>query len=367
MAKTVHKYRILTEHLLEMIASLPPGHRLPTVGELKQQYGVSQATVDKALAYLKENNYVDAAPYRGITVKDPRGHVADGRTGSVRAIYFGSPGSLLKSEFHGTLLERLNIVVGSKGGWLQTTCLPATTTAAEFALHLDGVGRDGLILISVYNPEIHEMVRRRSAPFVLVCPDCPQTLTNSILIDNRKIVQLWVEHLMGLGHRKIAYLHTAVEEHFQRDPHQRRQFFFEELGKCGIAPDPDLVKYSGYNEEWGARATRQLLETGKEFTAVICNDSNACGVYKALNEHGLTVGQDISVVSVNNQIWTSHMYPPLTTVDISRQEMAELAVGELERMATPGEPVLDTALVGSKLVVRSSTAPAAVGRDEQDM
>ena len=179
-------------------------------------------------------------------------------------------------------------VLGEKGAWLRNTVLPHRASTSEIISHIDSLDSDGILLANLYNQETFDIIRRRKRPFVMITPNCPVELPNSILIDNRSVVRNWIEHLVSLGHRKIAYLHSAIEEHYQRDTYQRLQFYYEELGRRGIAPDPDIVICGGFTREEGYQATKELLKRDKKFTAIICGDGNASGVYQALQEKDLS-------------------------------------------------------------------------------
>lgn len=210
-------------------------------------------------------------------------------------------------------------------------------------------------MANLYNQETFDIIRRRKRPFVMITPNCPTELPNSILIDNRSVVRNWIDHLTNLGHRKIAYLHSAIEEHYQRDAYQRLQFYYEELGRRGIAPDPDIVICAGFTREDGYKAAKKLLKTGREFTAIICGDGNASGVYQSLQEKEIIIGKDISVIGVDDSSWTAHMHPPLTTVRIPRRRLAELAVSKLEELIQNSENIFEKIYMKTNLVVRQST------------
>ena len=350
------RHEQLREIMLEMISKLPPGARVPSVSKLKRDHGVSQSTVEKVLGYLKENGYVESAPRRGTTVSDRNaGAVAAKSLKRVELLHFGSIPTT--HTFHSEFIDAVTASLGEKGAWLRVGTLPLDSGEKEVADYLDGREFDGLIISNLYRSGIFEAVRRRGIPCVLMFPNTRFELPNSVLVDNRKIARLWVTHLVDLGHERIAYLHSAQEEFYHRDVNQRLMFFYEEMSRAGLRADPDMNIYAGFSKSEGYEAAGKLLTSGKKFTAVICGDGNASGVYEAFHEKGLRIGRDVSVMGVDDSSWAAHMHPPLTTVRVPRKRLAKLALDRLAEMLQLKSAAMsfDKILVDTEWVSRKST------------
>jgi DNA-binding LacI/PurR family transcriptional regulator len=350
------KHEILKDQLLDEIVRLPSGTRLPTVKEMMSRYQVSQATVDRALGYLKEKGYVSAQVGRGTFTCEME---PASRVENVDLVLFGSRKSVDSPSFHRELIEGLSKQLGEQGRWLRVTVLPYDCSVNEARESLEKLSPQGLILVNLSKVEIVEWVREQSLPHVLLFPDCRAEQPNSVLIDNRAIVRQWIEHLTQLGHRHIAYLHSSSEKFHQRDQSQRLQFFYEEMGRAGLLADPDLVLFGGYTRQEGLSATESLLARGKPFSAIICGDNIVSGVYEALKEAGREVGDEISVIGVDDCTWAAHLNPPLTTVRIARESLAALAVDKLQAgLASEGGGFQE--MIQPQIVVRESTRLAGL-------
>ena len=357
---TTLKHENLREQLLETISTLPQGSRMPTVKTIMNQYSVSQSTVDKALGYLKAEGHIETAPGKGITIKDRRKSQGQASLKNVDLVFFGTRDSADVHTFHSDLIEQLSHILGEKKVWLRSTILAHRATTAQIISHIDSLTGDGLLLVNIYNSEIFNIVSRRNTPFLLITPNCPIDVTNSILVENHSIVRNWIKHLADLGHRNIAYLHSANENLYQRDQYQRLQFYYEELGRAGIPANPEIVNYGGFTRQDGYDATKKLLKQKGKFSAIICGDGIAGGVYSALMEENIVIGRDISVIGVDDASWTSHMQPPLTTVRISRRKLAELAISKLEEQTQNPERSFAKIYIKPELVIRQSTDIPAV-------
>jgi LacI family transcriptional regulator len=180
----------------------------------------------------------------------------------------------------------------------------------------------------------------------------------SVEADNLDGVVAAVDHLVGLGHTRIAHLagpatlSTGVI---------RRRGYLQGLREHGLREDPRLVVPCAANtEEDGAQAMRTLLDSGVDFTAVVAgHDRVALGIYDVLAERGLRCPDDVSVVGFNDMPLMDKMSPPLTTVRVPHFEIgAEAARLLLDLFAEPDRPAR-AVLLRPHLVVRSSTAPPA--------
>jgi LacI family transcriptional regulator len=178
----------------------------------------------------------------------------------------------------------------------------------------------------------------------------------SVEADNVAGVAAAVDHLVGLGHTRIA--HLAGPSTLSTGAIRRRGYL-QGLRDHGLQEDPRLVVSCAANtEEDGASAMRILLESGVDFTAVVAgHDRVALGVYDVLSERGLRCPDDVSVVGFNDMPLMDKMSPPLTTVRVPHFEIgAEAARLLLDVFAEPHRPAR-AVLLRPELVVRRSTAP----------
>ncbi len=133
-----------------------------------------------------------------------------------------------------------------------------------------------------------------------------------------------MEYLIGLGHRRIAFLAGRPDlESAQR----REQGYHEALATAGIDFDPDLVRVGGYELETSREPARQLLELADPPTAIFAaNDLSAIQTMNVARSLGLSVPEDVSVIGFDNIPESALTDPPLTTIDQSIQTMGEEAV-----------------------------------------
>lgn len=225
-----------------------------------------------------------------------------------------------------------------------------TAVAAMLARHVDGLiaataHRGNELLDEVPDPEM---------PVVLVNRSTDDRSLPAVTVDDRLGIHLAVEHLVSLGHRRIAHIAGA-----QRLSTGRRRYesYLSALNEYGLERDDAIVRFSKtFSEAEGARLCRSLFDSGEEFSAVVAgNDLIALGCYDALEERGLSCPRDLSIVGFNDMPFAAHFNPPLTTVRIPHYELGtRAAMIMLERLQNPDGPV-EFVQLNPELVVRDST------------
>jgi len=193
-------------------------------------------------------------------------------------------------------------------------------------------------------------------PVVAFYRDVGELPIDSIKVDNERIGYTATQHLIELGHRHIACIRPASVSGASA---RRADGYVRAIAEANLDQVPGLMVRGDNLVSGGQRATRELLASGRSFTAIFAgNDGMAIGALDALHDAGLRVPVDVSVVGVDDILLASYTQPPLTTVAQPKQDAGCLAVGFLiDRIGGSDQPprsvVLDT-----HLVVRESTAAA---------
>jgi DNA-binding LacI/PurR family transcriptional regulator len=183
-------------------------------------------------------------------------------------------------------------------------------------------------------------------------------ITN-IVLNHRRAVAMAIEHLHGLGHRRIAFIKG---QEFSSDTAVRWSAICAAATKLGITVSTKLtVQLEGDSPspEPGYFSTQKLLGRGQPFTALFCfNDISALGAIRALREAGLRVPQDVSVVGFDDIQAAAFQNPGLTTVRQPLRKMgliaAQTVLNRIQLGTTVGHP--DQITVEAELIVRASTS-----------
>lgn len=193
-------------------------------------------------------------------------------------------------------------------------------------------------------------------PVVAIDPHTGRTGPSTIEADNVGGAKAATEHLIGLGHRRIAHVRGRTDLVSAR---LREQGYRQALEAAGIPFDPQLVRVGGYRAAETTDAARELLSLPERPTAVFsANDLSAIRVLEVARELGLRVPEDLSVVGFDNVPEAANAEPALTTVAQPLHRMGAEAVRLLLGLLS-GLNTEEHLLLPARLVVRASTAPPA--------
>jgi LacI family transcriptional regulator len=180
----------------------------------------------------------------------------------------------------------------------------------------------------------------------------------NIILDHRYAALMALRHLVDLGHRQFAFMKGPPAS---SDTDARWQAISEVAGELGIemklqfAPQTEI----GATPEPGYEATKELLARSRHFTALFAyNDLSAIGAIRALDEAGLRVPEDVSVVGFDDIPAASYSRPSLTTVRQPMQDMGQLAARTLLDQIEKRTSYVPEIAVEPELIVRQSTAKA---------
>jgi LacI family transcriptional regulator, galactose operon repressor len=216
---------------------------------------------------------------------------------------------------------------------------------------------DGIIAATARRDHrLHDALLDAGIELVLVNRRQAELPVSSATADDRMGMRLSVEHLLSLGHTRIAHLAGPLDYSTGLD---RYESFHDTMRAAGIEPDRELVLVAeAFTEDEGAGLCEQLLSAGREFTAVAAgNDLLALGCYDVFAERGVRCPEEVSVVGFNDMPFAARFQPPLTTIHIPHYDLGKAAAElMLERLQDGDSAARDIRLEPS-LVVRDSTAP----------
>ena len=217
---------------------------------------------------------------------------------------------------------------------------------------------DGLFISPVYRYEagarIYQEVLARKIPTVLLGPPAPFCKSfPSVEVEELAASQSATQHLLKLGHKRIAYLTGPPTAPWALD---RFEGYRHALREAGLEVDDDLVFQAGSTIEEGMKAASQMLAESCNATAVqATNDLVAIGCAEVLLSKGLRIPEDISIVGFGNVLMAEHFCVPLTTL---RQPKFRLANAAMDAMVNllHGKPI-EVKKLPAELIERKSTAP----------
>jgi DNA-binding LacI/PurR family transcriptional regulator len=331
-----------------------------TIEDVAREAQVSVATVSRALRGLP--NVAPSTRARVLVAAERLHYVADPtavRLAGGRRLALGLVVPMLGQWFYSRLYSGIETVATLHGYDLLPFAIPSPNDVDRFLDRLPYRKRvDGLIVADVpFDVSQLDRVVETGEPVVTLGALVPGIW--GVAVDNVAVARTAVEHLLALGHRRIAIVGGLADDPFHFSiPLERYRGYREALEAAGIAPDPTLSVPGHFSADGGAEAMHVLLERSRPPSAVFaCSDEMAIGAMQVARDAGLRVPEDLSVIGVDGHDLAA--YVGLTTIeqDVTGQgeKVAELLLDRLRRGDQPGDAV--HVVHPARLVVRRTTAP----------
>ena len=337
-----------------------------TISEIARLAGVSHSTVSRVL----NGAPIRVSPARREAILDIARRYNYVPNRSARALKTGRRGAIAVITYDITDAFAVECVAALEKRLAQTPCHALWMSCAhadesktdplkllyEVAQTVDGI----LIIYAdsyLKDSDILQFWATSYLPLVTVIRSIPADLISSVTIDDRLGATLITEHLLELGHKRIAFCYSKHPSPYVLARHQVYQEVMQEArlevdGALQIAVDGTVTD--------GYQAGRVLINRPRRPSAIIgFNDLTAIGLMKACSDSGLRVPQDISIAGFDNIRMAELTNPALTSVATNFTDLAQFALDELfSQIESPRRPTPAHHFITSpKLIVRQSTAP----------
>lgn len=306
----------------------------PGVGEAKRKE-ILDKIVEMGCEYLLKDTKIDKGTI-GFVVYKCQGEVID------------------EFPFFSYLIENININIVSCNYTMNIIYLDGTKTIEEQLEVLAHSNCKGFIVYAVEMFSEHLRVfKEQQVPCVFLDNSFPGEQIDAVSIDNHLGVRQALRFLTEMGHMRIGYIQSRVPIQSFDD---RYEAFVKEIKKAGLSLNPADVLTVGYSEsETASDVVRQMRELPEYPTAFFAdNDLLACRAVQAIKSIGLRVPEDISMIGFDNRPICDFSEPPMTTIQVARDDMGAKAVDILlEKMESSAETCYKV-LVGTEILERKS-------------
>ena len=305
------------------------------------KFRISQETSQKVLDAARKYHYSPNRIARGLKLE---------KTETIGLIipdianpYFGSIAKTIEVEAH-------------NNGYSIILCdsLDDENTEAELLQLLAGRKVDGIIIAPTgkSSRQVTE-IQRQGIPVIVIDRYLPGTNLPFVTTDNYLGGLLATEHFIEMGHRNIACLQGINGISANND---RVQGYREALQKHGIPLDESMILGTDFGEENGYIQTKKLLVLPECPTAIFAlSNLISIGTLRALKEAGLTIPDNISIVSFDEQPYSAFLACPMTTVEQPREEIGKLAFRYLlDRINDEKEGKMENTMLKPRLIIRDS-------------
>lgn len=362
----VPKYQKIQQDIIEKIYQeiYKPSSKLPSENQMAELYQTSVPTVRKALQELVEQKMIYRVKGSGTyvssleTLREPQEEVF-GKAASVQTVCFLvftdiSDSSIMK------MIRGAQTYLYTRGYSMSILCRSAGTKMEQnliWSCYNSGVA--GIIYFAEApeaSAESFRMLREYGIPAVLLDrgpKDSPCTLVAAYNLDGGYQM---AQHLLRLGHEKIAFAAQRMELEAEKERFRGYQMALRE---AGVAEEPEFFAEWGKSEEEKQRLTELALK--RKITAIQCvNDKVAAEVISRLQKEGVRIPEEISVGGFDNWDETCYVTPRITTIIQPFEEMGRTAAEKLVAILKGNKNHSQTFLP-VKLEIKDSTCPPNTG------
>lgn len=304
---------------------------------------VADETRKRVLKAIQELNYHPNRAARSLVTN---------RSDTITVLSFGTmyygPGQMLQNVVQHAKRNGFRVLPSSLG-----QLRPEDINAAINELHELLI--DGIIMIAPIVMDFVSDFRTLTGdiPFIQIDTK-PRPGVASIVIEQAHGTKLAIEHLIGLGHRRIAEISGPLNWY---DAIMRHQSWIDTMKKHSL---PHHMSVEGnWSAQSGYQGVQALLSGGAEFSGlVVANDQMALGAIAALNERGIRIPDDVSIVGFDDIPESAYFSPALTTVHQNFVALGEQAVDYLVSLIRNPQTPIHQRVLYPELIVRSSTTAA---------
>ncbi|MGC1496374.1 MAG: substrate-binding domain-containing protein [Sulfitobacter sp.] len=286
---------------------------------LAAHLGLTVGTVSRAL-----NNYADISPVTRARVKRAADELGYRPNENARRLSIGTPetvgylmprySSSIAQPFVAQLLQGLGEALSKRQWDLLVTQADSSKGELSQIERLVRSGRVGGLVISrpLKNDPRIRLMQELKCPFVVHGRTASSDDYAWYDVDGEEAFVTAVNHLVGLGHSRIAFVGAPLQHQFAQD---RLNGYHLAIQANGLTADPDLIQIADFSDDGGEIATDILLDLPHPPTAMVCvSDTMALGALAAIRARGLRPGVDISVIGYDGLKFGVHANPPLTTM-----------------------------------------------------
>ncbi len=321
-----------------------PGRRLAggvTIKEIAEYLNISHSTVSRALS---DHPYTNAETKQRVRrAVEKLGYVPNAAARTLRGDK-GSLVGLILPEFQNELFEAAAQILSRrclKEGMQMVLAVSEDDPVAEYkhVLALREARARGIIITPTPGMLDKTTALLRGIPLVQYSRRHPQLANPAVTTDGKQGLYLATEHVLKLGHRRIAYVGMECDKSTGAE---RLAGFMKAHADFGIASDPELRRLGPSLADFARSSVGDLLHRRDPPTALVLGASSLTfGALKALRSAGLKMPNDISLVGFGDSSWYALVTPGVTTIQFPVTEMAEAAASQLMRQLSPGAGATD--------------------------
>ncbi len=326
------------------------GKSIPTVSRALGDFGdISLETRREVQRVAREMGYEPSVTARNLQRK---------RTDAIALIMPPARYLRFSDPFFGELISGVVERTGEHGFTLAISTDTSDDPRESYLKQIRSRQADGFIVVRTRREDDRiNLLRDHNVPFVAFGRTDGDNDFHFVDEDGADGVRQVVDHLIGLGHRRLACISEPLS---LTKSYQRVAGFWQGLAAHGIERTDDVFVEANFRQQSGEQAAERLLAMAEPPTAIVaCNDLLALGAMNAVRKRGLEIGRDVSVTGFDDIMLAEYANPGLTTVHLPAAKMGSLVADMLVRLIKQETLAEEQVIIDPIFVLRASTGPPA--------
>jgi len=333
----------------------------PTQKQIAQAANVSRTTVSFVLNDVPGVNISDETRQRVLEAASRLNYypdatarrLASGQTNTIALVLHQGPSQTYNDSFLPGLLQGVSRAVRQGGYHVLFYPIGPTDDAESYVELVYGRHVDGIIFSGPRSEDKQLLALHQEGYAIVLQGRLPGSGIPFVDVDNVHGARQAVEHLIGLGHRRIGIITNAPLTYTAA--RQRLEGYDLALEQAGIERAESWVRCGHFDEESGERAFNALLDAGVELTALfVASDAVAYGVLRAARRRKIRIPQDMALIGFDDLLTSRYVYPALSTVRLPAFGLGWAAADLLVRLIMRREIEETRVILDTELVVRRS-------------
>lgn len=332
---------------------------MPTIKDISEMVGVSKATVSRAINGTGQvSPQTRKAIFDAVKALNFRPNSLAQALASNRSNSIGLVLSDFDGYYFGNLMKEASRVAEQNNKQLIVTDGHNCPEREYEAIQFLAARKCDVIILYSRQMSVDDLIKIKeelSIPIINIGRTLPVSAGYSVGFNQYQAATLAIEHLIELGHKKIAYLGPPPVTNTAQ---LRNQVYLDQMLKHQLPIDEKLqIPCGRFCLESGYKATQQLLAQGVFFSAIFAaSDDIAIGAFRALREAGISVPENVSVVGIDNEEKSAFVVPALTSIDLPISTMIGYIMDIAQQLMEGSVPEPKPLSLDGRLIKRESTS-----------
>ncbi len=283
----------------------------------KSTKAASKEVQERIFKIAREFEYSPNKFAQGLKQKNEREH----DSGKILGCIFGRVSSSENDPFFSILARAIEKEVIKKGYTMKYSFTSSEVSDEKKVKHLlRDSNLDGVFVLGRLEQNYYDLIRKECKHMVYTGLNSIDPVYDQVIVDGYQAAMTAVHYLYQQGHRKIGYIGEKSNE-------TRYKGYYDALMELDLIPEKKNISLTKLSADSGYLAVKAMMEKGvQDATAYFCaNDLTAIGAIKAMNEEGILIPSEVSIIGIDDIDTAMLISPSLTTIHIPLEEMGKTA------------------------------------------